>query len=199
MVAIPQSEMPFTEADYLALIREADAAKYEWVGQQVYAMSGAKPAHQAITTVLTALLFNALQGKPCDNFDADTPVRVPAGNCFYPDQTVTCGKPEYVEDETIGILLNPIVIVEVLSETSESRDRTIKFDNYRQIPTLQDYVLIWQDTPRVEVFSRGQGNTWLLNYAVGSTAEIVLPALDVTLSLAAIYQRVTFDELPEQT
>lgn len=195
MSAMSQQNTPFPESDYLALIRKESETRYEWVDGQVYAMSGAKPAHQAITTVITALLFNALQGKPCDNFDSDTPVRVPTGSYFYPDQAVVCGEPEYVEDETIGILIKPTVIVEVLSATTETRDRTIKFDHYRQIATLRDYVLIWQDAPRIEVFSRGDSGTWVLTHAVGLESSIRLSSLDVVLTLKAVYQRVNFETL----
>ncbi len=192
MVAQPKHDDTMSVAEYFDLLRETDNVKYELIDGTVYAMAGAKPPHQAITSDLNGIFYNATRGTPCRHFDSDTAIHAASANFFFPDLTVVCGDPIYVEDAPIGILTNPTVIVEVLSETTENTDRTTKFDHYRQIATLQDYVLVWQDEPRIDVFSRGESDTWLLTHATELEAAIALPSLSVTLALSEVYQRVTF-------
>ncbi len=194
---MPKHDDRITEAEYFALLAESEGVKYELIDGYVYAMVGGKRSHQVLTTTLTGLFFVALKAKGCEPFDSDTPVRVPTGNYFYPDNTVVCGEPDYAEDQPIDILANPTLIVEVLSPSTERKDRTVKFDNYRTIPTLREYVLISQDTPRVERFSLKEDGEWTINTAIGLDASIELPSIGVTLALADVYERVTFE--PPQT
>jgi Uma2 family endonuclease len=193
MSAMPKYDPPITELDYFALLTEAEDAKYEFINGEIVMMVGASPNHQAITSDLNGLFYNATRGKPCRYFDSDTPVKVPAGNYYYPDITVVCGKPEYVEDAPIGILTNPALIIEVLSESTASKDRTTKFDSYRTLSTLRDYLLVWQDEPRIEMFTRGDNDTWILSGVTGLASSLALPSLDMTLALSEVYQRVSFE------
>ncbi len=193
MVAQPKHDDTMSVAEYFDLLRRAHDVKYELIDGTVYAMSGAKPNHGVIETNLVGMLYGSLLGGDCAARTSNTAVTSPSHDSyFFPDVTVVCGDPIYVEDAPIGILTNPTVIVEVLSETTENTDRTTKFDHYRQIATLQDYVLVWQDEPRIDVFSRGESDTWLLTHATELEAAISLPSLSVTLALSEVYQRVTF-------
>lgn len=191
MSALPKHDAPMTEADYFALLREGEQVKYELIDGSIYAMSGAKPNHGIIETNLVGIFFRDLQDTPCAPRTSNTAVTA-EHNYFFPDVTVVCDEPQYVDDAPIGILTNPTLIVEVLSMTTAHKDRTTKFDHYGCLPTLQDYVLVSQDAPRIECYSRGEGESWIFTKAVGLEASIVLPALDVTLALAEVYQRVQF-------
>jgi len=181
-----------TEAEYLALDAENDI-KHEFVDGVVYAMVGASAAHNDLTVTLSAILYTALKGEPCKVAQGD--MRVKAGNAsdyFYPDLTIVCGERDFVPDATIATLTNPIVIIEVLSPSTELYDRTLKFQRYQMIDALQDYVLVAQDKARVECFSRGDDETWVLSQADGLAASIRLPSVDLTLKLAEIYEQIEF-------
>ena len=193
MSAMPKYDPPVTKEDYFALLEASEDVKYEFINGEIVMMVGASPNHQAITADLNGIFYNATRGKPCRYFDSDTPVKVPNENYYYPDISVVCGKPEYVEDASIGILTNPALIVEVLSESTAHKDRTTKFDSYRTLPTLRDYLLVWQDEPRMELFTRGENETWILSGVTGLESSLTVPSLEMTLALSEVYQRVNFD------
>lgn len=197
MSAMPKYDPPITEQDYFALLADADGVKYEFINGEIVAMSGAKPNHGIIETNLVGIFFRELQASPCAPRTSNTAVQAKE-NYFFPDVSVVCNEPEYVEDTSIGILTNPALIIEVLSESTAHKDRTTKFDSYRTIGTLRDYLLVWQDEPRVEMFTRGENNTWILSGVTGLGASLALPSLEMTLALSEVYQRVTFD-VPDDT
>ena len=181
-----------TEEDYLALDRESDV-RLEYFNGNVYAMVGASEAHIDIVTTLTALLYGALRGR-CKTYNADMRVNMnPEGKYAYPDLTVVCGTPEFRDDTSAATLLNPTVIIEVLSESTELYDLKVKFHSYQQIASLQGYVLIAQDEPRIEVYARHTEDAWLLTQAKSLQDSIKLPAIDLTLQLSEVYAQVTFD------
>lgn len=113
-------------------------------------------------------------------------------NYTYPDVTVVCGDAAFVEDEPLATLLNPTLIVEVLSPSTELYDRTTKFDNYRKLATLQEYMLVSQSSARVECYSRSSEDRWGLVVAAGLDRTIHLASLNLTLALTDIYEKVTF-------
>lgn len=185
-------ERRISEADYLALDGERDV-KYEFVGGIVRAMSGGSPQHVTISTNITGMMHHALRGGVCQVFHSDMRVHNAAtGSYLYPDVSAVCGEPEYVAGVKNGTLLNPVLIVEVLSPSTELYDRREKFDIYRRLASLRDYVLVAQDQPRVERYTRNPDGTWIVAYAEGAGESILLPSLAVTLQLADIYERVTF-------
>lgn len=189
MSALPDSSY-LSEAAYLEQERRSDI-KHEYVDGQVVAMSGASPEHITLTTNLIGLLFAALRGQPCQVKSSDLRVRVAAtGNYVYPDVTVVCGEPDYMPDEPIATLLNPTLIIEVLSPSTEAYDRGKKFQNYETISTLQDYVLVSQSEPLMECFSRAEGATWIRTKAAGDGAALVLPSLALTLHLNDVYEGI---------
>jgi Uma2 family endonuclease len=138
--------------------------------------------------VLTA--FNiALEGKDCWVPNSDARVRATASTYVYPDVSVVCGKPEVRERD---ILLNPVVIVEVLSESTERYDRGLKFSRYRRMESLQEYVLVAQSDPRIEVFRRQTDGSWSLRIYEGLETSAKLESIGVDISLHTLYQGIEF-------
>ena len=166
--------------------------KSEYHDGIVVAMSGASPTHIRITTNLTRLIGKELEGRSCEPFDSDMRVMVPACNAvFYPDLTVVCEPPRFA-DTGLATLLNPTLTVEVLSPSTERTDRGLKSDCYRTLESLQAYVLISQDEPRIELFSRQPDGSWRYDVATGLQANLPLGTIDCELRLAEVYARVVF-------
>ncbi len=191
--------MRMTEAEYLAFERASDI-RHEYLDGHVYAMTGASRAHNLISTYTAASLINQLRGRPCEVYASDMRVRVSATGLYtYPDVTVVCGNPQFA-DSALDTLLNPVLVIEVLSPSTESYDRGKKFQHYRQLESLREYVLISQDSPRVERFLRQDDGTWLLTDAAGLDASLELASVACTLALAEVYEKVTFEseEVPEE-
>jgi Uma2 family endonuclease len=157
-------------------------------------MAGATASHNSIVSNFVAASHNALKGRGCRVFPSDMLVKCPSDLRTYPDVTIVCDTPQY-EDERELTLLNPQVIVEVLSPSTEKYDRDEKFLHYQSIPSLQDYVLIATDRPLVQHFRRHNGERqWLLTSVTGRDARLELPSLGIQLCLADIFENV---ELPE--
>jgi Uma2 family endonuclease len=186
-----QQQQYLTEAEYLAFER-ASPTKHEYYRGHVYAMTGASERHNLITANVIAALHSQLRQKPCRVYPSDLRVKAQKTGLFtYPDILVVCGKPEFTDD-AIDTLLNPVVIIEVLSPSTEAYDRGMKFQNYRTIETLYDYVLIAQDAPYVEHYTRQQPGQWVLSEYVRSVDILNLPSIDCTLALADVYEHVAF-------
>lgn len=187
------AEQFITAADYLALERQA-ATKSEYLNGQIYAMSGASRNHNRITVNLTRRLGNQLSGKPCEPFSGDMRVKVsPTGLYTYPDVVVACGESRF-EDDHVDTLLNPTVVIEVLSDSTEAYDRGDKFAHYRALESLTDYLLVAQDKPRIEHYSRQPDGQWLYSVADGLDARIEVAAIDCALALVEVYERVEFPD-----
>lgn len=155
-------------------------------------MGGATREHNLLVVNITAEVRNALRKKPCETYPSDMRVKVPATGLYtYPDASVVCGKPEF-EDGGMDTLLNPLVLVEVLSDSSERYDRGKKFEQYRSIPSLTDYVLVSQDHVLVEHFRRGEGGTWVLS-EVRAGGRVALSGPECGLEVDEIYFKV-FDK-----
>ena len=196
MVAARKSMMTLEE--YLEFERNSEE-KHEYLDGEVWllhrepmAMAGAKPKHNLISVGLSTHLSILLRGRGCRVYNSDQKLRTPSGLSTYPDVTVVCGKPQY-DDKHPEILLNPILIAEVLSPSSERSDRGSKFGHYRSVTSLQAYLLIAQDTYSVELYSR-QGKDWVFSNAMGSGSILLIPALGISLSLADIYETAMLDE-----
>lgn len=174
-------------AEYLALERSA-TQKHEYVNGRVYAMAGGSPEHARLAGAVIAALTTALRGKPCAAFSSDLRVRILAtGRATYPDVTVVCGKLERAEDDPDAVT-NPGVIVEVLSDTTESDDRGDKWAHYQRVPSLREYVLVSQRTQRIEVYSRDREQAGLWHYREHEAgAQVELPSLGVSLAVDDVY------------
>ncbi|HYN90066.1 MAG TPA: Uma2 family endonuclease, partial [Ardenticatenaceae bacterium] len=144
------------------LVRERGAeAKSEYLDGEIVAMVGASRAHNLLTINVAGLLWQQLGDRPCEVYSNDMRVKIPVARVYtYPDVVVSCDDPLF-EDDELDTLLNPIVIVEVLSASTESYDRGKKFSFYRSIPSLIEYVLVAQDEHRVEHYLRQAGGHWL--------------------------------------
>ena len=186
-MALPQSKL--TPAEYLALEREAET-RSEFLDGEVFAMAGASPEHVLIVSNLTSTLDAALAERPCVVFSSDQRVRVDTtGLHAYPDLAVACQGLRFDEDDC---LLNPVVLIEVLSKSTQDYDRGSKFAHYRTLTSLVDYVLVAQDRPYVEHFSRQSAGQWLLREIEGEDegTEIVLGSIGVRLPLSHVYRKL---------
>lgn len=188
MSALP-SKKTYTAEDYLALERSATDGKCEFVDGQIYAMVGASREHNLVSFNIAGELRNQLKNRPCEAYVNDMKVKAKdAKNYYYPDIVVVCGKPEFADAEA-DILINPTVLIEVLSPSTEAYDRGGKFARYRHISSLREYLLVSQDQPFIEQYVR-QDNAWLLTDAEGLDAVVELRAIGCTLALREVYDRV---------
>lgn len=195
MSAVPKPERKMTEAEYLAVERAAET-KSEFHDGVMYAMSGARFAHNLVKDNLACHLNNQLAGRSCRALTSDMRVKVMAtGFQAYPDVVVFRGPPEFDGDRT-DILVNPTVLVEVLSDSTEQYDRGFKFRNYQQIPSLREYVLVAQDEAVVERFVRQADGSWGHTAAVGLAAELAFATVPARVSLADLYAGVDVPETP---
>ena len=185
------AEQFITPAEYLAFERRADT-KSEYLNGRIYAMSGASLQHNRIVAGLAMTVGNQLRRKSCEPFFGDMRVKVsPTGLYTYPDVVIVCGEPR-LEDQAFDTLLNPTVIIEVLSDSTEKNDRGEKFAHYRAVDSLTDYLLVAQNQPRIERFSRQAQGQWLYSVADGLDALMSVGELDCVLRLNEIYERVIF-------
>jgi Uma2 family endonuclease len=190
MSAVPVEPFYMPE-EYLALERAAPT-KSEYFNGRIYAMAGASREHNLLAGNLFAVLHSRLRERPCEVFMGDMRVRIAATDAFtYPDVVVACGDIRIQRDDHLDTLLNPVVIVEVLSPSTEAFDRGDKFAHYRRLESLQEYALVAQDRTRVEQFTR-QGEQWLLTERAGLDAALELPAIQSAVPLREIYRRVEF-------
>jgi Uma2 family endonuclease len=177
-----------TPEEYLALDR-ASPAKNEYYEGEMFAMGGASERHNVIVANLVAELRQHLKKKPCKVYASDMRVRVADSGLYtYPDVVVVCGNPE-IEGEDGDVLLNPKLIVEVLSPSTEAYDRGEKFRLYRTLPSLSAYLLVSQSRSMVERFDLGADGHWVLSEARGLATSIELPAIACQLELAEIYDK----------
>lgn len=178
-----------TVQDYLAFERQSEE-KHEYSGGEIFAMTGASRAHNRISWNITLALGPQLDESSCEGYVADMRVRIPASDRYtYPDLVVVCGEPEF-EDAELDTLLNPTLIIEILSPSTEDHDRGRKLFDYRSIPSLQVILLVAQNQVYVEQLTRQEDGSWVLTEtgAVGSTLD--LTAIDARLPLADVYRRV---------
>jgi len=186
-----QAQPRLTPEQYLEAERAAEF-RHEYYDGHIYAMSGGSYRHGQIIGNLTTRLSNRLERRPCSVVPNDLRLRVSPGGLFtYPDVIVICGDPRFADDRH-DTLLNPALIVEVLSPSTEAYDRGFKSAQYRTVESLQEYALVSQTEPRVEVFRRQPGGHWLLSEAIGLEAVCHFESLDCAVPLAEVYAKVTF-------
>jgi Uma2 family endonuclease len=174
-----------TYAEYLAA-EAVSEVRHEFLNGEVWEMAGGTPEHAALASAINRELGLALRGKPCRTYSSDLRIRVvDTGLSTYPDVTVVCGQLATAADDE-DAAINPIVLVEVLSETTEGYDRGAKAAHYRRIPSLREYVLVSQAEPRIEVHRRTESGRWeILDARPGESIE--LTSLGIRLDVAAVY------------
>ena len=178
-----------TYGEYVTLERTG-AARHEYVNGEVFAMAGGGVEHGALAMAVGAALSNALVGRPCRVLSSDVRVRVKAtGIATYPDISVICSRPEVDLDDEHGIL-NPTLIVEVLSDGTEAYDRGAKAAHYRRIPSLREYVLVSQNEPLIEVHRRNERGNWELVVEArrGERAKLLACGDAIELDVDAVYR-----------
>jgi len=191
-----------TVDEYLAFERES-AERHLYLDGDIFDMAGESGEHGDITTNVVVLLANQLKSTPCRVRSKDTKVRsglgpasgrATAGMFSYPDILVICGKPDY-HDIHRDVVLNPRVIIEVLSPSTEAFDRGGKFKRYQTWnPTLTDYILVSQAEPQVEHFMRQADGRWMYSLHTGLEARVIIESIGCTLQLSEVYDRVSFAE-----
>jgi len=187
MSAVP-TQTYYTAEDYLQRERSA-AYKSEYHDGQVFAMTGASRKHNLVCVNICRELSLQLKNRPCEAYINDMRVKaVEAQSYHYPDIAVVCG-PAQFEDAQLDTLLNPTVLIEVLSPSTEAYDRGGKFAMYRKIASLREYLLIVQDQPSIERYLR-QGDVWMLTEAVGLETAMAIESIDCLLSLREVYDKV---------
>jgi Uma2 family endonuclease len=174
-----------THEEYLAA-EVVSEVRHEFLNGEAWAMSGGTPEHGALAVAIAAELKHALAGRPCRVFSSDVRVHISdTGLSTYPDVSVVCGKMQTAPDDPHA-LTNPVVLVEVLSDSTEAYDRGAKFAHYRRLPSLGAYVLLSQTEPRIEVYRRADAGRWELSEArAGERAEIT--PLSIGIDVSTVY------------
>ncbi len=185
----PQLQRHFTSQDYLDWERRQET-RNEYVNGEIHAMAGASRNHNLICVNLTVSLSTQLRGKPCEVYANDMRVKVDeTGMYTYPDIVAVCDEPAF-EDTQTDTLLNPLLIIEVLSDSTERYDRGAKFLHYRNLPSLQDYLLVAQHECRVEHYARQTDHRWSLTDYQNLDETIVIESIACELRLRDLYARV---------
>lgn len=179
----------FSEEEYLELERNAPR-KSEYYKGEIFALSGAKRNHNLIVTNLCREISSSLKDKPCEVYPSDMRVKNKVDQFYtYPDVTIVCGKPEFL-NTTEDVLLNPQIIIEVLSDSTEKYDRGAKFSLYRNIPSILEYILVSSNERKVESF-RKNGSDWI--FRESTEGEVFqFQSLDVVLKTEDVYEKVEF-------
>jgi Uma2 family endonuclease len=178
-----------SEKEYLAFERNA-LDKHEYYKGEIFLMSGASFKHNLIESNFRLLLGNYLKGKKCREFGSNLRIHIPQNTLYtYPDILVLCDEPDFVDDE-FDTITNPSVIIEILSPSTANYDRGAKFDLYREITTLKEYVLVDAKTIHVVVYTRNMDNTWTLSETKDLNDNIHLPSIDFTVNVADIYEGI---------
>ncbi len=205
-MALSKSQPVYTVDEYLSLER-ASAERHEYLDGQIYAMAGESGEHADITVNLVFILVSQLKGKECRARSKDTKVRSgpdpkprqgTSGLYSYPDLVVFCGEPQY-HDEFADVILNPTVIIEVLSPATEAFDRGDKFRRYQVWnQSLSDYLLVSQDRPQIEHYARQSTGSWSYDRAEGTEAIVVISSIECMLRLVDVYDRISYSRTDPQ-
>ena len=177
------------------MLEEKADYKSQYVGGEIFAMAGTEPAHDRIAFNLGGMFYVRFRGRNCTCHSAEVKVRAKAGDLWtYPDWSIVCGPPKYDTSTRPSSLLNPQVIFEILSPSTASFDRGDKFERYKRLESLTDYVLVASGKMRVEHYVRQDGGGWLYREYHEGADLLKLASVEVELLLAEIYEHVTFPE-----
>ncbi len=188
----PITHLPtLTPQEYLQRERSS-SDKHEYIDGLAVMMAGARENHVLIVGNIVQTLGIQMRYRPCKVFSSDMKVRMTQTTYAYPDVAALCGDTVF-EDEERDILLNPQVIIEVLSSSTENYDRGLKFRRYQNLPSIQEYILVSQETPRVERFLRQPDGQWLLLRLESLSDVLDIPMIGCTLSLADVYDKVAIE------
>ena len=197
-MSLPRALPTFSPEDYLSLERVSEI-RHEYLDGFVYAMAGESPTHSIICFNIAVAVGERIKGTPCRGYSPNMKVRTKDESLYsYPDLAVVCGEPVY-HDKHGDVLVNPTVVFEVLSRSTEAYDRGEKSQRYRtEIESLRDFVLVAQDRPRVEHFSRGADGDWSRAEIEGLDGVLSLASIDCRVRLADVYDRIAFADRPTE-
>ena len=190
MSALPKQRL-FTDEEYL-ILEERATRRSEFYFGEIFAMAGATRRHNVISTNVTASLHAQLRRRPCEVYQNDMRVKIHKNFYTYPDVVVVCGEPK-IERRRGETLLNPTVLIEVLSPSTEQFDRSEKAKNYRTIASLQELILISQHKPNIEHYARQSTGAWLISEITDAQTVLRLDSIECRLDLADVYEKVDFD------
>ena len=192
MTALQNLKRKYTIEEYVELLKNSDE-RFEYFDGEIVSMAAGKIAHGGIASNLNYFLRRRLEGRPCQAFGGDTAIKTVKAPPFrLPDVSVVCGDPIVEEFQGIEMLVNPLLICEVLSSTTESYDRDGKFIVYQALDSFQEYLLVEQARPHVTRYVRQPGGQWLRADIIGLDSSVELQSLGVTLTLSEIYMMVKF-------
>ena len=192
-----QSQTFLTPEQYLEIERRAETRSEYWRGA-MFAMAGASRDHSLLKTNLVAALGQQLRKRPCEVYSSEMRVWIPATGLYtYPDVIVVCGEPRFTDDYA-DTLINPAFLAEILSPSTEAYDRGRKFEHYRAVESLQEYLLVAQDRLHVDLYARQPDGTWLLREAARSEEVPELKSIGCQLPLADLYEKVHLPGSNEQ-
>lgn len=193
-----QRKPKYTASEYLQLERNA-SERHEFAFGEIFAMGGASARHVEIVSNLVRELGNRLRDRTCKVYATDLRLCVNAeGRYTYPDVLIVCGKPRFLDDQ-FDTLLNPDVIIEVMSNSTRNYDRGDKFQQYREIPSFHEYLLVDQSCVYIEKHTKGDDGDWKLTEIKSLEAEIHLDSINIVLPVSEIYLKVDFAPLEDAT
>jgi len=185
--AAAYAKRKYTVAEYLEM-EDAATEKHEYYQGEIFAMSGPKYQHVLVSGNLLGSLMNKLKGKPCRPLNSNMRVHIQKNTLFtYPDISIVCGDPEFLNNDEWN-LLNPTVIIEVLSPSTKNYDRGDKFNLYRDIPTLKEYILVDTDTIGIEAFSINAQGRWVLKEYKNISDTLSMKSIKISVKLEVIYE-----------
>jgi len=186
--ALPKKQY-YTKEEYLEMEAAADF-KSEYYQGEIFAMSGGSLDHSTICFNLNRRVGEAIDPEKCRGFESNMKLEIAAADSYvYPDVMVVCGEVEVAENTT-DVIKNPMLIIEVLSPGTESFDRGLKFEYYRMIPSLKEYVLVSQNKPKVETYFRQKENIWTYTVVEGLDKTLMFQSLEYEIALKEIYLTV---------
>ncbi len=187
-----QPKKLYTEKEYLELERAAEF-KSELYKGEIFAMSGATEQHVLISTNIASALNQQFKGRPCKVYNVDLRVNVQKNTLYtYPDVVVVCGEAKFLDSHK-DTLLNPKVIIEVLSKSTEQYDRVKKFELYRGLDSLEEYILVSQNEFRIEQFVKHNALEWMFSEVTNSEDVVRLHSIDAVLQVSDVYEKVVFE------
>jgi Uma2 family endonuclease len=190
MSALPIHKLTIEE--YIELDKNSEE-RYEYFAGEIFAMAGGSPEHNRVSLNVAASLLQKLRGSPCEAFNSEMRIKVPAALPYrYPDASVVCGEPVFEELQGVKLLVNPLLIIEALSPSTEGYDLGKKFTEYKSIASFQEYLAISQTHPHVIRYFRQANGFWVRHDIEGIESEVLLESLNVSLPCSEIYERVNF-------
>jgi Uma2 family endonuclease len=193
MTALPKKQF-ISEEEYLTM-EEVSPVKHEYFNGEIFQMAGASERHNNIAGNIYGELYNQLKKRPCKVYQNDMRLYIEEEGLYtYPDVMVVCGKPEIKKYKNLDNILNPILIVEVLSESTADYDKGAKFEQYRTIESFKEYLLVSQNRKQLTRYTKQADGSWILTDFIGDKTQIELSSIECSLSIEDIYDKVDFDE-----